>query len=190
MNKILKSFALDHQKMQVLLSSLELLLHGIEDADDVDFNLMQEIIEYMVSHPDRIHHPAEELMFACMVERDRDAAHVVKSLSSEHLQLRESGNQFLGLVTTVVHDDMVPRKAIVESGNTYIQLLRDHMSEEEMLVFPWADRSLAREDWERVASAYPDTPDPVFDAPQAGRFDGLTIAIGTRRLDVDGAQTG
>ena len=151
MHEILEQLCEDHFHMTGYLAKMEHQLMGLIENFSVDMDEMRAVIDYMVETPDCTHHPVEDVIFQRLGERDRDAHHVVSNLHKEHEKLRLLGSTFLHQLELVAIDGLVLRVQLIETGNAYLSLLRDHMSEEESVVFPWADRCLLDEDWRFVS---------------------------------------
>jgi len=170
MPRMLKKLRNEHFNMKRLLSIIEIDLQAVEDEQTVDFELIRSAIEYMVDTPDVTHHSSEAMVFGILIERDRDACHVVENLRAEHQLLRERGAAFLEILELVRHDDKIPQGDLLSVGREYLDLLKDHMSEEELVVFPWANRCLTDADWQSVDDAFPELPDPLFGSRAGKKF--------------------
>ena len=173
MPNMLKKLRNDHFNLKRLLSIIEIDLQAAEDDQLVDFELIRSAIEYMVDTPDVTHHPMENLIFDILVNRDRDARHVVNNLCREHQLLKERGAAFLDMLELVGPDFMVARKDLLEAGHGYLNLLKDHMSEEESIAFPWAKLCLTESDWQAVADAFPEVSDPLFGSKGGKKYAAL-----------------
>ncbi len=173
MPDMLKILRNDHFNLKRLLSIIEIDLQAVEDEQMVDFELIRSAIEYMVDTPDVTHHPMENLIFDILVDRDRDARHVVDNLRGEHHLLKERGAAFHEILDLIGHDEMILRKDLLNVGREYLILLKDHMSEEELVVFPWANRCMTEADWQSVADAFPEVSDPLFGPKARKKFAAL-----------------
>ena len=177
MNILTRRLCNDHHIMSTLLATMEYLLAGIEERGSDTTRAMGELIEYMIESPDQHHHPTEELIFKHLVERDPDARHVVKQLHSEHLLLFRSGDSFRRLLWNQSRGEQVDYSELREFGNDYLSLLRDHMSEEEGVVFPWAERTLSDLDWDEVMANCTLAPDPLKGAQASQRYRALLACL-------------
>jgi hemerythrin-like domain-containing protein len=173
MSRMLKKLRNDHFNLKRLLSIIEIDLQAAEDEQSIDFEIIRSAIEYMINTPDVTHHPMEDLIFGILVDHDRDARHVVENLLGEHRLLKERGVAFLEMLELVGRDEAVLRKDLLKLGHDYLNLLKDHMSEEELVAFPWASRCLTEANWQSVADAFPEVSDPLFGANTSKNFAAL-----------------
>ena len=150
MHPILDHLCKDHSHMGSLLATMERRLQTLSDEGQVDLDGVRAVIYNMIETPDCTHHPIEDIVFQKLIDRDPAARHVVNKLIEEHARLRQLGALFLKQLELVVLDGPVLRSQLIETGNEYLLLLRDHMSEEESVVFPWADSCLQATDWKFV----------------------------------------
>jgi len=138
-------------------------LDAIEAAEPVDTHVVYEIMDYMVSWPDRYHHPREDLIYGRVAELDVAAADNVDSLQRDHDSMAKSGREVLRQIQ-LWRDGEVSGAVPVKSGRAYVDHLYQHMNSEESLVFPQIAEILSAGDWvelEQDDQLIP-IPDPVF----------------------------
>ena len=162
MSPVLQQLARDHANMSVLLDLLDSELERVKQGDVADFELTRDIMVYMTRYPDHAHHPIEDLIFRCWVERDEQARTLVNTLGREHRGLAEKGEALAEILAHVVDGAMVSREEIESRAGDYSEFLRCHMRVEEEQAFPGAGRALRDEDWTDIASTFAEHEDPVF----------------------------
>ncbi|MGI9331926.1 MAG: hemerythrin domain-containing protein [Gammaproteobacteria bacterium] len=162
MSHLLDELSEDHKNVARLLKLLGRQLDAVAAADDADIELMIDAMRYMTGYPDRVHHPKEDLMFERLLDRDPDSADIVEHLRGQHEELAELGQAFLHTVQLVCDGSMVEREAFEETGRKYVELLRDHMREENEIAFPLARDMLTEEDWAYASDAFAGARDPIF----------------------------
>ena len=61
----------DHRNMAILLALLERQAELIAGGEEPDYDLSHDVLRYMTSYPDAVHHPREDRIYL----RLRDVAH-------------------------------------------------------------------------------------------------------------------
>ena len=173
MSEIMDQLKADHRNVANLLDTLERQIEVVRAEGVADFDLMHDVMTYMVHYPDHTHHPIEDLVFAKLVRHDADAASVVARLEREHVALAEKGRQFLEMLRHVVDGAMVERDALENTGRDYVAFLRSHMDIEDSDAFPRAENRLSAADWRDVADGFEARTDPVFGPVVAEEFRAL-----------------
>ena len=179
MSTVLRDLYEDHRNINNLLDLLAHELDAVEDeSSNINFDLMRDIMTYMLRYPDYAHHPKEDLMFERMRARGCAPAteDTIAKLLREHGALAKKGEAFYRALCRVVDGAMVERPELLATGRNYVEFLRYHVRLEEDTVFPETETLLGDADWSEIAQAFEAQADPVFGpAPR-------TLA---RSLDVD-----
>lgn len=162
MSHLLEELGNDHKNVARLLKLLGRELDAVAAADNADTELMGEAMRYLTGYPDRVHHPKEDLMFERLASRDPDSADIIEHLRQQHVELAELGQAFLHTVRLVCDGSMVEREEFERTGRKYVELLGQHMREENDIAFPLARDMLTEDDWAYASGAFADARDPVF----------------------------
>lgn len=160
--KILDQLKLDHENVAHLMDILDNQLDRIRELKSADFDLIRDIMHYMVHYPDRVHHPMEDLVAKKLIEREPAAETIASVLVREHEGLLEKGRAFLDIASNVADGAMVLREELESKGEDYVAFMRSHMQKEDDEFFPLAEKSLTEEDWNAVADSMEQQADPVF----------------------------
>ncbi|MCB1678248.1 MAG: hemerythrin domain-containing protein, partial [Halioglobus sp.] len=161
--RLLRTLRAEHRHMSAIMHLFAEQLDALETGEPVDTQVLFEIMDYMVSWPDRYHHPREDLVYGRLAEIDTVAARDVADLQSEHEKSAARGRE-------VLHDiecwrqGAVSGTALVASGRAYLDHLRRHMAREESTVFPRMETVLSDGDWRDLEAEDRLQPveDPVF----------------------------
>ena len=173
MSEIMQQLKRDHGNISRLLRTLEEQMNVVHNEENADFELMHDIMVYMIHYPDHTHHPMEDLMFERLVAHDSDAGAIVARLEREHGALAEKGGRFLEMLRHVVDGALVERDTLEDTGRDYIAFLRSHMEIEDTDAFPRAERALTDADWKAVETGMEARTDPVFGPVVANEFRSL-----------------
>ena len=66
----------------------------VSESQAPDYRLLEVIADYLLSYPDEVHHPKEDLIFLKFQGRDSDDASKLSQLLDEHRELREITQEF------------------------------------------------------------------------------------------------
>ena len=81
---LMKALRAEHRHMATVMQLFSEQLKAIEGGELVDTHVVYEIMDYMVTWPDRFHHPREDLIYARVAEVDARTADDVDSLQRDH----------------------------------------------------------------------------------------------------------
>ncbi len=147
---VMKGLRAEHRHMATVMSLFIDQLKALEDGQDVDSHVVYEIMDYMVTWPDRYHHPREDLIYCRVAELDPKAADEVDSLQRDHDHTSSRGRELLKHIEDW-RDGAVGPDTIVKEGRAYIDHIHEHMNIEEKVVFPHIESVLTAEDWRELA---------------------------------------
>lgn len=178
MANLVDSWHLEHKRFARLLDLFEAQLHEFQGDGSPDIDTMRDIVHYLHDYADRFHHPREDVAFAALVRHEPSLDPVIRRLLQEHRVIGHTSEALLGLLDAVAGDAMVSRADLEATAATYLAYYRNHLGTEERDILPRAARQLDAADWQRVAAALPEGPDPLFDAQIAERYRSLRNLIG------------
>lgn len=167
----------EHRRMANLLVLLNREVRAFGENKQVDFELVDSILEYNLNFPDACHHPKEDVVFQHLCDRDPEAAKAVGDLAQEHEELHALTTRFAMAVKNVLQDQLLPREWFSEIAEDYMRFMRRHMQMEEVVFFPAVERLFTEEDWEAIDAQVFSKVDPLFDDQANKRFESLRQAI-------------
>lgn len=160
---LMQTLYAEHRHIASVMQLLADQLAAIEAGEPVDTHVVYETMDYMVTWPDRYHHPREDLIYAHAAELDPGLADSVDTLQRDHDNTARAGREVLEQIERW-RDGSLPGAGLVKSGRAYIDHLYAHMNSEEKLVFPQIEHTLGAQDWSELAADDQLRPvsDPVF----------------------------
>jgi hemerythrin-like domain-containing protein len=160
---LLEALYAEHRHIASVMQLFSEQLAAIEAGELVDTHVVYEVMDYMVTWPDRFHHPREDLIYGRVAELDSGAADNVDSLQRDHDAMAKKGQEVLHNIQ-LWRDGEVSGEVLVNSGRAYVDHMYEHMNTEEKLVFPQIYSVLRAEDWRELAQDDQLRPvaDPVF----------------------------
>lgn len=134
----------------------------LDQGEEPDFQLMYDIMKYMVSYPDAYHHPHEELIFDILGALDPDSSGEIRRLTREHREQAETGLALKDSFDAVINGAIIPLDRILDNARSYIDLFRSHMNLEQGSVFPKAKSTLEDSEWQLINDRISQVEDPLF----------------------------
>jgi hemerythrin-like domain-containing protein len=167
----------EHGYMVRLLAILRSKWNTLNDEKPVNYGLIKEVVDYLSSHSETVHHPKEDILYRYFAEK-YPASSEIKSLEVEHQELSEKTKDFLLTVEMILQDAVVPQDVFLEQLESFIQNQKRHLDFEEKEVLPLIKSCFTTEDWQQVESQWEQNDDdPVFGDTIADRYKQLAARV-------------
>ena len=173
MTGIINALRSDHSRMTKLLDALERQIGAFEEGGRLDFEIVDGILHYCSTYPDRHHHPREDLVFERLRVRAPVVAATLGDLHQEHANLARLTQRFGEMLAAVEQDVAMERDGFLQPARSFLKAYRHHIMMEEKLFFPAAERSLTPEDWRAISAELKPVVDPLFERRSDDRFDAI-----------------
>lgn len=160
----------EHDDFRRLLALLQREVAAFQSGGHPNYELMHEIVEYLVHFPDRLHHPREDAAFRALLKHDPELGKAIAKLEQEHRVLAHAGQRLLGLIEEIQSDAVVARTEVESAAATYLVYYSLHLGREEEDILPAAERLLTPAEWSRIAATVPHDHDPLFGDHAGERF--------------------
>jgi hemerythrin-like domain-containing protein len=153
MPKAIEQLQIDHRNMTRLLALLRRELDAYRSGGELDFDLLNGIMDYTLNYPDLCHHPAENLIYERMIARDPQAKSTVGDLLKEHAHLGELTRKLAAALQNIARDSEIPRSWFENIVEDYLSSNERHIAGEEKTFFPQAALALRPEDWAAIEAS-------------------------------------
>jgi hemerythrin-like domain-containing protein len=170
----------EHEVMRRLAGVLAEEATLIGNGDGGDLVLMRDVLRYLTEHPDRCHHPLEDLALWALADRGLLARASAEALDFQHRALRYHGAHLLQLLECAFADVPQSRPAIANAAEHYAVSLRGHVDHEEQVLFPRLEAHFEPHDWNRIAQASTDLVGPEHAAQIEEQLRRLLASIAER----------
>lgn len=152
----------EHRALASVVKGLQFLVQEIQNRGQApDFPLLQSIVSYIEQFPDKLHHPKEDqYLFPALRLRYSEAAAELDILEDEH----ERGTAVTGRVADTLRAYQAnPDQfdAFASAVDDYANFHWAHMSREENVILPLAEKHLTPEDWVGINAAFKSNSDPL-----------------------------
>lgn len=176
-HEFLRDLREDHARFCRVLSMIGRDARRLVDEPDAVMPLFEEAIDYVVNFQNVHHHPREEEMFAMIAEVSPSLAAPAKRLTDKHRASHRTGKQLLELLENVSNesDDRAARIKLARGLESFAKNMRDHINQEEELLYAHAWRELSASNWEELERTAP-PPDPLG-LSQGGRYPHLASYV-------------
>ena len=177
MATIIDQLETDHRNVAEILKILSVELDTIKRVEDPDYPLIDMILDYLLTYPDLVHHPKEDVIYQMLLRSQPDLRETLDNLEVEHEVLASLTREFADLVRDVVAGALVERETLVDLGDNFIKFYRDHMLGENAGVFVLAREHLTPADFHLAAAEFHPCSDPLFGHTTEERFARLLYRI-------------
>lgn len=153
----------EHLAISAVLYSLRFLVKEMRKGAQPNFSLLRAILDYIVSYPDRWHHPKEDkYLFAAVKRRTQDADALIAKLEREHVLGYPMIEDLTRQLIAFQGGDSAARDAFFSGAERYAELEWAHLRTEEEVFMPIAERVLSAEDWTEIHTAFKENDNPLF----------------------------
>ncbi len=173
MHPIMARLTQDHARLTQVLTMLEGLLDRFHEGVEPDYELMNELLEYMNTYADVVHHPTEDLIYQRVLEKGTERHDVFEILIRQHAGLSQVTKRFRKSIEGILNEEVLLREDVEANGRELVAVNRAHMALEDDEAFPIARETLTNEDWNAIEALAPVADDPVFGNPDPQRFKAL-----------------
>lgn len=154
----------EHLAIATVLYTLRYLIeHEDGEGEAPRFPVLHAIVDYIVSYPDRWHHPKEETqLFFRLRQRCLEADALIAELELEHAAGYSMIEKLRRALSAYEQGEEGSRERFREAALAYVQFEWTHLRKEEDLLFPLAEHYLEEADWASVHQAFRDNDNPLF----------------------------
>jgi hemerythrin-like domain-containing protein len=127
-----------------------------------DYNLMLDIMHYMMKYPDIAHHTVEEIIFEKLSKLRPQLKKQAEIITAQHQELARHARHFSDDLQAIVDGNTImSRDQIEQQASYYITLLREHLRQEEADLLSAAEQELSDKDFKEIENSMPDLGDPL-----------------------------
>ncbi|PWC39440.1 hemerythrin domain-containing protein [Azospirillum sp. TSO35-2] len=153
----------EHFAIAAVLHALRFQIRAVKDGAPPDFVLLHAILDYIVSYPDRWHHPKEDkFLFAAVRRRSAEADALIGKLEREHALGYPMIETLKRQLVCYEAGDPGAREAFFATAESYATFEYAHLQTEEEQLLPLAERLLTAEDWAAIDAAFQENDNPLF----------------------------
>ncbi len=152
----------DHVHFDRLLALLTEESAALHSGGSPDYELLADGLAYLAGYANQVHHPCEDLIFACCLQRDPSQAGQLRAIFSEHRRMEAAASALHTDLDGLLHGAIASREDLMRKFDDLVQQMDRHMRLEDEILFPHALQVLTEADWARLEGEYPVRDDPLF----------------------------
>lgn len=135
----------DHRQILRLLPLFEREAHAMETAQKVDYDLIQDLLDFFTGPLDHAHHLKENLIYDWIKTEYPGQVELLFDLQAEHDALALHLERLKHKIDAVINDYDVSRADIASHLRDFARVQKRHLTSEELTFLPLADLLLSPE---------------------------------------------
>jgi hemerythrin-like domain-containing protein len=146
----------EHQLILRMLALLEKNALLTEEGSFHDYRFYLDGVDFIRNYADRFHHAKEEdILFEALIENGMPRANSpVAAMLMEHDLGRAFVRGMEEAATRALNGEAAQDEAIVTNARGYLELLREHISKEDEILYPLAERVIPAEKRDGIVEGY------------------------------------
>ena len=165
----------DHARLARILDALEATAARCRDgARGALLDKLATLVDYIAEYPDAVHHPLEDRIFAHMNRKQltEQERRVLEDNVAQHEELAAATRDLVAAIDALLRNTQAAGAELQPKVDGYVELQRQHMRNEEGLVFPLARATFSETDWASLEQDDAQSHDPLFDR-RLSRYESL-----------------
>ncbi|SEG11381.1 hemerythrin domain-containing protein [Oceanospirillum linum] len=162
MSTIMSQLHLDHLSLSRLLDVLKDKLVSLKAGENPDYQLILDVITYIVDYADAHHHPLEDQIYDYAIQQYPSSKQALAEVAAEHKQIRDDTREFQQLIESILMDSVVSMDIFNQRLEDFICRQYDHLNHEEGKIFPMLEKLLQGKDWLNLQVKLQTREDPLF----------------------------
>ncbi|WP_447528176.1 hemerythrin domain-containing protein [Vreelandella sp. TE19] len=152
---MLNQLRLDHANMARMLHVLQLKQKTLAQGERPNFNLMREVVDYILSYMNDFATPLEKICVERLEEKAPEELPFMEKMASDYRELKPSLAQLSDDIDMILMDNVLPMDRFSDDLNTYLDAHRSYLRHEREKLFPLIDKYFTQEDLEELSQALP-----------------------------------
>lgn len=144
----------DHDYVRSLRQALAYQVATVAREHEPDYDLMRELISYLLDAPERYHHAVERYLIQRLTKGHRSGDELVARLRRRYRIMTRLGRRLQGQLEAIRIEVPVKRHRFVTFAHSYLRLHEAQLAEEENRLFPVLASSLEPPDWVAATTAF------------------------------------
>ena len=173
----------EHASLAAMLQSMRMMVQrGPSDDRRNFFDVVRAMLFYIDEFPERLHHPKESnLLFPKVVKAAPQVMGAIDKLERDHMYSEKAARDLQHLLMAWELLGATRRQTFEDAFKKYVDFYLEHMSLEETVILPQAERCLSDEDWALLDQAFAENADPLTGHyPPTQEYEKLFSLIVTR----------
>ena len=170
----------EHKHIKVVLKSIEIISKEIMNGAEVEDELYRRMIDFVRNYADKYHHKKEEDYVFNRMSLDKMAEGPVQGMLLEH----DMGRKYIMNLEKALNECKQGNKdekvRIVTYGMAYRDLLEDHISKEDNVIYKFALRVIDEEEVNRITGEFDKIEEAEENRAIREKYEGLAQELRSR----------
>lgn len=153
---MLNQLRLDHANMARLLHVLQLKHKTLDQGERPNFQLMREVVDYILSYMDGFATPLERVCVERLQTQAPEHSAVTEKMADEYRELKPRLQRLSNDIDMILMDNVLPMDRFADDLKAYLEAHRAYLRHEREGLFPLIDEHFSQEDMEELRQALPE----------------------------------
>ncbi len=177
----------EHKYCRILMSALKDQLSEYSIGKTADYNVMLEILNYMIEYPEKFNHPAKIELLTAIVDKDIHNDDLAQLLA-EKRQLESRALEVIKALKALIKEESILREEQLKIfSKDFVELIESHISIESQQLIPKAKELLTKKELAVFNERLDHDDDHDFIALIESRYQSLNAILSKRWDDFEGA---
>lgn len=153
---MLNQLRLDHANMARLLHVLQLKQKTLAQGERPNFQLMREVVDYILSYMDGFAAPLERVCVERLQTQAPEHIALTEQMANDYRELKPRLQRLSNDIDMVLMDNIIPMDRFADDLKDYLEAHRAYLRHEREGLFPLIDEHFSEEDMEELRQALPE----------------------------------
>ncbi|OJA07191.1 hemerythrin domain-containing protein [Halomonas sp. QHL1] len=153
---MLNQLRLDHANMARMLHVLQLKQKTLAQGERPNFQLMREVVDYILSYMDGFAAPLERVCVERLQTKAPEHLEFTEQMASDYRELKPRLQRLSNDIDMVLMDNIIPMDRFADDLKNYLEAHRAYLRHEREGLFPLIDEHFSQEDMEELRQALPE----------------------------------
>ncbi|MDR5876438.1 hemerythrin domain-containing protein [Halomonas sp. CUBES01] len=163
---MLNQLRLDHANMARMLHVLQLKHKALVKGERPNFQLMREVVDYILSYMDSFAGPLEQICVERLRKEAPEHTPLTEKMAEEYRQLKPRLKQLSNDVDMILMDNVLPMDTFASDLKAYLEAHRAYLRQEREELFPLMDEHFSDADMEALKQSLPADAQPSLERLQ------------------------
>ncbi|WGI26563.1 hemerythrin domain-containing protein [Halomonas alkaliantarctica] len=163
---MLNQLRLDHANMARMLHVLQLKQKTLTQGERPNFQLMREVVDYILSYMDGFAAPLERVCVERLQNKAPEHLEFTEQMASDYRELKPRLQRLSNDIDMVLMDNIIPMDRFADDLKNYLEAHRAYLRHEREGLFPLIDEHFSQEDMEELRQSLPEGAEPELERLQ------------------------
>ncbi len=146
----------DHANMARMLHVLQLKQKTLAQGERPNFNLMREVVDYILSYMDGFANPLEKVCVERLHTKAPEHVSLTEQMAADYRELKPRLQRLSNDIDMILMDNVMPMDRFAGDLKDYLEAHRAYLRHEREGLFPLIDKHFSEEDMEELRVALPE----------------------------------